>query len=151
MNISFINFLTIVFSVLLNAAAQLFLKAGMGRVVAKVGDFSWASSKELPQIIFQVLTTPLVLGGLCCYAVSVVVWMFVLSRVAVNLAYPMLSIGYIVVAVSAYYLFGEALTPIRIAGIVVIIVGVVLINQPAKISSEHVLLKPSINKVQSND
>ena len=60
---------------------------------------------------------------------SVVVWLLVLSRVQVSYAYPMLSIGYIVNAVAAYYLFGEDLSFIRIAGIVVIIMGVYLISR----------------------
>ena len=50
-----------------------------------------------------------------------------LSRVAVSIAYPMLSIGYAVNAVAAYYLLGEPVTPVRMAGIGVIIVGVFMV------------------------
>jgi multidrug transporter EmrE-like cation transporter len=57
----------------------------------------------------------------------VVVWIMALSRVEVSLAYPMLSIGYVVNAVAAWYLFGEALTAQRMIGIGTIIVGVFLV------------------------
>jgi multidrug transporter EmrE-like cation transporter len=50
-----------------------------------------------------------------------------LSRVEVSLAYPMLSIGYVVNAVAAWYLFGEALTAQRMIGIGTIIIGVFLV------------------------
>jgi multidrug transporter EmrE-like cation transporter len=59
--------------------------------------------------------------------VSVVVWIMALSRVEVSIAYPMLSIGYVVNALAAWYLFGEAVTLTRLAGIGVIIIGVYLV------------------------
>jgi multidrug transporter EmrE-like cation transporter len=57
----------------------------------------------------------------------VVVWVIGLSKVPVSIAYPMLSLGYVVNAIAAYYLLGEAVTPLRMAGIGVIIAGVVLV------------------------
>ena len=50
-----------------------------------------------------------------------------LSRVQVSVAYPLLSVGYVVNAIAAWYLFGEAVTPMRLTGIAVIIVGVWLV------------------------
>jgi multidrug transporter EmrE-like cation transporter len=61
------------------------------------------------------------------YVVSVVFWILALSRVDVSIAYPMLSIGYIVSALAGWLLFSEAVSPARVAGIVVIIVGVWLV------------------------
>jgi multidrug transporter EmrE-like cation transporter len=60
---------------------------------------------------------------------SVGIWIVALSRVDVMVAYPMLSIGYVVNALIAWQLFGEALTPTRIAGIAIIILGVVVISR----------------------
>lgn len=120
-----INIIIILFSVSLNASAQLFLRAGMLRI----GEINKTSIHDVFPIILKVATSPFILGGLACYAISVVVWMVVLSRVAVNYAYPMLSVGYIITAVFGWWLFSEPLTPIRMLGIAVIIVGVILINQ----------------------
>ncbi|HEB55776.1 MAG TPA: 4-amino-4-deoxy-L-arabinose transferase, partial [Gammaproteobacteria bacterium] len=50
-----------------------------------------------------------------------------LSRVDVSIAYPMLSIGYIVNAVIAWAWLGEVLSMTRILGIGVIIVGVIIL------------------------
>lgn len=108
--------------VFLNAGAQLLIKAGMNHV----GEFNFSLANILP-ISWQVATNFYIVAGLFCYVISVVLWMLVLSRVEVSFAYPMLSIGYIVNAVAAYYLFGEALTLTRILGIAIIICGVILI------------------------
>ncbi len=70
---------------------------------------------------------PHIFGGLGCYVISVVIWILALSRVEVSIAYPMLSIGYVVNAAAAYVLFGEAVTPFRLLGIGVIIVGVYIV------------------------
>ena len=64
-----------------------------------------------------------VLAGLACYAVSVVIWILALTRVEVSVAYPMLSLGYIANAIGAWWLFGEAVTPTRFGGILVIALG----------------------------
>jgi multidrug transporter EmrE-like cation transporter len=69
-------------------------------------------------------TEPHIFGGLVCYAISVVVWIVALTRVEVSVAYPMLSIGYVVNAFAAWALFNEQVTPMRLLGIGVIILGV---------------------------
>jgi len=118
------NLPLILLGVLLNAAAQLLLKEGMLRI----GHFDFAWANAIP-IGIQAAMSPFILAGLFSYVVSVVVWMLVLSRVEVSYAYPMLSIGYIVSAVAAYYLFHEELSVTRIAGILVIVAGVYLVTR----------------------
>jgi drug/metabolite transporter (DMT)-like permease len=108
--------------VLLNAAAQLLLKAGTNRV----GEFAFALDNVVP-VGTKIATSPFVLAGLGCYGVSVVVWILGLSRVPVSVAYPMLSVGYIVNAVLAWWLFGESITAQKVVGIGFIVVGVFLV------------------------
>lgn len=112
----------ILFGVLLNASAQLLLKAGMNHV----GHFAFSWANVVP-IGMKIAFNPYVFGGLCCYVISVGVWLLALSRIEVSIAYPMLSVGYIVNAIAAYYLFGEDLSILRIAGIGVIIIGVIMV------------------------
>ena len=119
-------FVFILAGVLLNAAAQLLLKAGAkssGEIVLSAGAPAlWRTALGLAQ-------HPGILGGLACYAVSVVVWIVALSRVDVSIAYPMLSIGYVINAVAAWYLFGESLTAQKLIGIGFIVAGVVLVTR----------------------
>jgi len=118
---SFISFMLVLAGVLLNAAAQLLLKAGTNAI----GTFAFSADNLVP-VGIRVASNPFIVSGLGCYVVSVVVWIMALSRVEVSLAYPMLSIGYVVNAVAAWYLFGEALSAQRMIGIGTIIVGVFL-------------------------
>ena len=106
-----VSFSLILVGVLLNAAAQLLLKAG---------------TNAMP-LGLRLAIEPHILAGLACYVVSVVVWIVALSRVPVSIAYPMLSIGYVVNALAARYLLGEAVTPMRLAGIGIIVLGVFIV------------------------
>jgi len=117
-----VSFSLLMTGVLLNAAAQLLLKAGTN----SVGVFEFSRANIAP-IGWRLASEPHILGGLACYVISVVVWVLALSRVEVSIAYPLLSIGYIVNAIAAWYLFGEAVSITRLAGIGVIIVGVYLV------------------------
>lgn len=117
-------FLLILLGVLLNAGAQLLLKAGMNQI----GHFQFSTENVLP-IFLKVMMSPPILTGLFAYVMSVGVWLLVLSRVQVSFAYPMLSVGYIVNAVAAYYLFGETFSVMRVTGIFVIMSGVYMISQ----------------------
>ncbi len=116
----------ILLGVLLNATAQLCLKQGM----RQVGHFAFALNNLAP-IGFKVALNPFVFAGLVCYVVSVVVWLLALSRVEVSYAYPLLSVGYVVTAFAGQLFFGEALGPMRWAGILVICLGVYLVTRSA--------------------
>ena len=108
--------------VLLNAGAQLLLKAGTNALgVITLGADDW------PAQFGRIAVEPHIVAGLGCYVVSVAVWIVGLSRVPVSIAYPMLSLGYIVNAIAAHYLLGEAVTLSRWLGIGFIIVGVWLV------------------------
>jgi len=108
---SLVSFAFILTGVLLNAGAQLLLKAG-------------TNARPLG---LALAIEPHILAGLACYVVSVVVWVIGLSKVPVSIAYPMLSIGYVVNAALAWWLFGEQVNAQRWLGIAVIIIGVVLV------------------------
>ena len=117
-----LEFALILCGVLLNAFAQLLLKAG----VRQLGQFEFSMGNVWP-VAGSLATNPPIIGGLTCYVVSVVVWILALSRVEVSMAYPMLSIGYVVNAGLAWFLFGEAVGPQRLSGIAVIIIGVIIV------------------------
>lgn len=74
-------------------------------------------------------TSPWFLLGLGCYGVSLGLWMLVLARVEVSLAYPLLSFGYILTAAAGYFLLGESVGPARVAGLALICVGILVISR----------------------
>lgn len=117
-----IDFAVLSFGVLLNAFAQLGLKAAT-RVTGPLmvpGGGTWSRALEL-------ITVPSLWFALSAYGLSVVVWLVGLSRVPVSQAYPMLSMGYVINIGLAWWLLGEMPNAQRVIGIGVIVAGVVLV------------------------
>ncbi|HEY2864046.1 MAG TPA: SMR family transporter [Casimicrobiaceae bacterium] len=120
MNLSGFSFL--ICGVLLNAIAQLLLKAGTNTLgVITLTRGNWAGE------FGRMASEPHFIGGAVCYGFSLIVWILGLSRVPVSIAYPMLSLGYVVNAIAAYYLFDEGVSFMRWLGIAVIVLGVWLV------------------------
>lgn len=116
------TFAFILTGVLLNAAAQLLLKAGTNAL----GGAIHLTAQNWFATGIKVISQLPILAGLTCYAISVVVWIIGLSRADVTLAYPMLSLGYIATAVGAWLFLGEIISVQRMVAMAVIIVGVAL-------------------------
>jgi drug/metabolite transporter (DMT)-like permease len=116
------DFSVLLCGVLLNAFAQLWLKAATrvsGPLVAGDGNVMGRA--------MQLLSVPSLWFALTAYGVSVIVWIVGLSRVPVSQAYPLLSLGYVLNIGLAWWLFGEVPNAQRVIGVAVIIGGVVLV------------------------
>src|ERR1700722_9369095 len=74
------------------------------------------------------VSTPALWVTVLCYIGTFVTWMAVLMRMDLNRAFPLTALGYVTVPVLAFAFFGEHLPLPRIAGIGLIIVGVVMIG-----------------------
>jgi drug/metabolite transporter (DMT)-like permease len=107
----------ILVSVALNAAAQIFLRFSARDGLGKSGDGLIALGLDLA-------TRPGLLGGLTCYGISVLLWIYVLSRAEASYAYPFLGLGFVVVALAGWLILGETMSLQRFAATVVIMAGV---------------------------
>lgn len=118
------NFLLIVVCVVLGVCGQLLLKQGMSAdrdAVDRVDEV-------LPRLL-QAAIDPVVIAGFVCYGISAALWLIVLTRTELSWAYPMLSMGYILVVILSRLLFHEAVTAQRFLGTLVVAAGVWLISR----------------------
>ncbi|MFA6170129.1 MAG: EamA family transporter [Candidatus Margulisiibacteriota bacterium] len=116
------NYLIMVTSILLAVAGQLMMKKGM--VAFGAFPFNQLLVKIIPMVL-----NPWVFFGFVCFGLSSLFWLVVLSRLPLSLVYPMVSIGYVLVALVSMYLFREPVSAVRWLGIVVIVAGVILISR----------------------
>jgi multidrug transporter EmrE-like cation transporter len=122
---SWITWALILTGVGLNAAAQLLLKVAT-RPLAHFSDFSADTLSGSVVILFKSLPFWV---GMVCYAASVCVWLAALSKAPVSTAYPMLSLGYVVVAAVSVLWLGESMGPAKVLGIALICAGVILVSR----------------------
>ena len=123
-------FLMVVLSVGLSALAQISLKAGMAAVTAAramSGIDADASAAGPLTALGSAFTQPYVLLGLGLYGLGAMVWMLVLAKLDVSVAYPFVALGFIVVMVLGAFVFGEPITSAKLLGTALVGVGVWLI------------------------
>jgi drug/metabolite transporter (DMT)-like permease len=77
------------------------------------------------------LQSPLVLAGLGLYGIGAVLWLFVLARAPLSLAYPFVGLGFILTMLAGALYLGENVTPMRIAGTLLIAFGCVMVARSA--------------------
>jgi len=104
---------------LLLASGQLIWKLGLQRR----GD-AFASLRG----IVRLLLSPYVLIGLGIYGVATVLWLYILSRVPLSIAYPLQSAAYIVTLLGAFLFFREPLSVAKIGGCLLVVAGISLIG-----------------------
>lgn len=116
------DYILLFFNVLLTVMGQILLKQG----VSKVGAINF---RELVPKLTQVILNPYVIGGISIYGFTTFVWLVILSRVKLSIAYPMLSLGYVLTIPFSWLFFKESIPRVRIIGAIIICIGVYLVAQ----------------------
>ena len=108
-------------SILLGSFAQYLLKKG-------ITDVTRASNGFIQLLKNSVSNISLIIG-LSFYALSMVFWLYVLSKMQLSKAYPMVSLGYVFTMFLGYFLLNESLSAFKLIGIMLIICGVIFISR----------------------
>jgi len=101
--------------------------AVLGQFLFKKGVVLTNVSPNIKSIISSIFT-PTLFFGFICYGVSAVLWLFVLKKFPLSVAYPSLAFTYILVLLISVIFFNESLSIFKIFGVILIFSGVVLIN-----------------------
>jgi len=112
------------FAVLTAVASQLLFKKGM----FALADMSF-SLGNVYVLIKHVISNQFLVGGLFFYAISFLLWLFILAKVKLSVAYPITSMNFVLVLIASYYFFGEKLSPLQYMGVLLIIVGVFALSR----------------------
>lgn len=111
-------------SVSLSAVAQLALKVGASRAAeGRAGGIGGE--------VGGLLQSPMVYAGLGLYGLGAALWLFVLARAPLSLAYPFVGIGFILTMLAGALYLNEDVSPVRIAGTLLIAFGCVLVARTA--------------------
>lgn len=123
------NFLLIIFSVVLGVGGQIALKYGVGSATAKSSSriVSSLDTKSITTFLASAAANKFVLLGFALYLISALSWLIILSRVDLSFAYPLISIGYIIIVVLSRLIFNEPVTAYRVAGTLLVCAGVFLL------------------------
>ena len=107
----------ILISILLGAAGQIGFKYGAIRI------------PESGTLLTKAFTAWPIILGLAFYGVSTILWIYVLRFVELSYAYPLISLGYVLVFIASYFLFNEPIGLLRLSGLILILAGIVLVSR----------------------
>jgi drug/metabolite transporter (DMT)-like permease len=97
-----------------------------GQTVWKLG-LEQAGGLRLDNLV-SVLFSPLILLGIVIYGLATVLWLYVLSRLPISLAYPLQSIAFLLGLVVAILVFKESVPPNRWVGAAIILGGITVLS-----------------------
>lgn len=107
----------------------------LNTVILVSGQFLWKYGMEKQEDAFssifsvvRLFFTPYIFTGLVMYGLATVLWLFILTKIPLSTAYPLQSLAYIIAVFGAFFIFGEAVTVWKIAGVLLIMIGVSLIG-----------------------
>ncbi len=116
------NLFVILLSVSLGAIGQVLLKVGANKL-------GFLSFNTILSDIIRIIKIPEIMIGLIFFGTSFLLWIKVLTKAELSYAYPMVSLGYIIVITLSYFLFDESFTYTKMVGISFIIIGVFILNK----------------------
>lgn len=105
----------ILFQVFINTGAQIFLKKGVNQV---------SFDQPFWDLIWAIATNLNIFLGVFIFVISLLIWLYLLSKCELSYLYPFGSISYILAAIGGWYFFGESVTILRLLGIIIIFIGV---------------------------
>jgi len=83
-------------------------------------------------LISSLLLNPYLFIGLAFYGIAALLLIFSLKNGEVSTIYPMIAASYLWVFILSNYFFDEAITPIKLAGVGVIILGITVLGASSK-------------------
>lgn len=118
------DFIFIILTIIFTAYAQIVMKWQSPKLLEFPVD-----NMERIRFLIALIFNPWILSVLVAAFLSMICWMFALSRFRLNFAYPFYSLIFVVVIILAAILFQETITIYKFIGIVFIVMGVIFIGQ----------------------
>ncbi len=118
------HYVLILISVGLSAFAQTLFRIGMTRPAVAAAFQPGATRVDA---VLAIALSPWILGGLAAYGFGTLLWLLVLSKIPVSLAYPFVALGIVITTLSGIFLLGEQVSRLSMLGIAVTALGIVLV------------------------
>lgn len=110
------TYLVLSLAIILNALANILMKVAM---------LQQEKTTNIITLVTQSLTNPVLLLGIVSFGLALVAYCFVLAKINLSIAYPLMtSLGFLIVILASWLFLGENITKIQMVGFTCIIAGV---------------------------
>jgi multidrug transporter EmrE-like cation transporter len=112
------SILIVICCTLLVAISQYLIKLGANRL----------SHAGLGATLVGIFTIPPLFAGYCLYGVFTVLFVYALRSGELSILYPLIALSYVWVTITGVMAFHEAMNPLKLVGLVVIVAGVAVLG-----------------------
>jgi multidrug transporter EmrE-like cation transporter len=108
-------------TILLTVYGQLIVKWQVG----EAGDFP-ASTADRIHFLARLVANPWIISVFVAAAIAALSWMAAMTRYDLSVAYPFVALSFVLVLIGSAVFFDESLNAAKVAGIALIVVGIVI-------------------------
>ncbi|HEV8038590.1 MAG TPA: hypothetical protein VGP62_06990 [Bryobacteraceae bacterium] len=120
--------LIVIACTLIIGAAQYLIKLGANQLAAQQHSVH-AGSVSVQAAVMGIFTNPAIFSGYCLYGIFTVLFVFALRHGELSILYPLISLGYVWVAIIGVIAFHESMNPLKLTGIAIIMAGVTVLGR----------------------
>jgi multidrug transporter EmrE-like cation transporter len=126
----FLNaYVQIALGALMVTASEILMKAGANSVPPASGAMGWLG--------IAALSSGYTWLGIAFYILSFLSWIYVLRTIPLGIAYAMINVVHVLIPIGSWFFLHEAISPMRWAGIGLVIFGLLLLVGPvAKVEAK---------------
>ena len=118
------SYVYVICTVLLTVYGQIAIKWQ----VLEAGPFPADPGDKL-RFLVRLLANPWVLSALAAALLAAVTWMAAMTRLPLSHAYPFMSLAFVLVMLASAFFFSEPITPLKVTGIALVVLGIVVGSQ----------------------
>jgi multidrug transporter EmrE-like cation transporter len=118
------NYLYIALTILFTVYGQLILKWQVSQAGALP-----ANTGAKIGFLFELLLNPWIVSGFIAAFLASLCWMAAMTKFNLSHAYPFMGLSFVLVLFGSGIFFGEAVTPLKISGTALIVIGIVVASQ----------------------
>jgi uncharacterized membrane protein len=117
--------------ILLVLVAELFTTAGQvlfKKNTNEAGTYNLRDPKMFILFLRHIISRPQVWGGFLAMSLGLIAWLMALAQGDLSLVFPMGSIQYLLILLSAHFFLGEKIDRMKLAGTFLVVLGIFLLT-----------------------
>lgn len=118
------NYLLIFVTILAATLSQIIIKYGQSTLYFPK---SWAL-KEIFLMVIKNLFNPYVVSSIFVFLIGALAWVLVIQKIKLSVAYPFMSLSYVLIFLASYFLFRESINIYQVIGMLLLVTGFIFIS-----------------------
>ena len=118
------SYVYVMCTVLLTVYGQIVIKWQ----VAQAGALPDDAAQKI-EFLARLLLNPWIMSGLAAALLASITWMAALTKLPLSHAYPFTASAFVIVILLSGFFFSEAITPLKLAGVALVVLGIIVGSQ----------------------